>query len=190
MRVPSILFSLFRGSSIHQRWGVCLLTLRLIDETARARKFYETWSKQGKYVEAMSALAALWLRNCFTGHTTHCHSKDTLDNSNLPTRLVDLEHFRPSDARSRVRVVTTDKIPGAYYCALSYRWPPAGQNMVTLTVDNVDDMLQHGVEAGCLIEDIQDACRLAKGLGLRYLWVDSLVSQGTIAGFHLVPRNH
>jgi len=28
--------------------------------------------------------------------------------------------------------------------------------MVTLTVDNVGDMQQHGVEVGCLIEDIQD----------------------------------
>ncbi|KAH7111152.1 heterokaryon incompatibility, partial [Dactylonectria estremocensis] len=59
------------------------------------------------------------------------------------------------------------------YVALSYCWGSDLSGVVTTLSSNVEPHLQ-GIAVNSLPQIIQDAVRVYRELGLRYLWVDSL----------------
>jgi Heterokaryon incompatibility protein (HET) len=60
----------------------------------------------------------------------------------------------------------------APYVALSYIWSKKPQTFLTL-LDNINERMQQ-IDAKNLPKTIMDAVRCTQGLGLKYLWVDSL----------------
>jgi hypothetical protein len=73
------------------------------------------------------------------------------------------------------------------YCALSYRWPPSAEVRLCLTTNNAH-MLSMGCSSDKLPGAIQDVCTIAKCLGIRFAWVDALVSPlATILPHPLLP---
>jgi hypothetical protein len=60
---------------------------------------------------------------------------------------------------------------GLQYVALSYCWGE-GESLVT-TLSNLSSRI-FGIEWDAILKTIQDAILVTRGLGLRYIWVDSL----------------
>jgi hypothetical protein len=115
-----------------------------------------------------------WLHKCWEEHP-ECQGPIFTNRSwpELPSRVLDLSssHDEPFSPQSIVKVVETRGLKGVY-CALSYRWP----SKEALSRSTLRE-LSEGIPAGRLLSEIQDACTLAKGLGIQYLWVDALVWQ-------------
>lgn len=85
----------------------------------------------------------------------------------LPTRIIDV-----GDHESRnIRLVVPDKRAAGKYAALSYCW--GRSNHFVLTADTLKH-LQNGFDLSQLPQTLQDAVRVTKEVGLRYLWVDAL----------------
>jgi len=109
-----------------------------------------------------------WLRNCLRNHHA-CRELERLnDASCLPTRLLDL---RQQDDGYITLCVTssTDKGP---YLTLSHRWrtdpePPK------LLLENFSSR-RGGIELSSLPASFCDAVRVARHLGVEWLWIDSL----------------
>ncbi|KAJ8473485.1 hypothetical protein ONZ51_g7844 [Trametes cubensis] len=58
------------------------------------------------------------------------------------------------------------------YVALSYVW--GGQQRHRTTKNNLASYIRHGINPAILPRTIQDAIRVTRALGLRFLWLDSL----------------
>lgn len=89
--------------------------------------------------------------------------------SALPKRLLDLSE---EDGTNQVKVVLTDdSFFGTKYAALSYCWGnSSGYRLTSSTMTK----LQAGIGIQEVPQTIQDAIYIARRLGLRWLWVDSL----------------
>lgn len=93
----------------------------------------------------------------------------------MPTRVLDIGALLDSNQLlpDAVRVTETPHIqPDTPYAALSYCWGPRGNNLRT-TLSNYAQMKQH-IAFSRLPKTVQDAVRVTRSLGLRYLWVDAL----------------
>jgi hypothetical protein len=134
------------------------------------------WKTRGDAVGSIVALVGYWLHKCMTDHL-ECVSLKLSSTflPKLPYRVVDLSdyHSPPLTQESRVKVIKTNGSRGAY-CALSYRWPTEAKESSILSRLNLG-LMSDGIPASDLLDEIQDACTLAKGLGIQYLWVDALV---------------
>ncbi len=88
----------------------------------------------------------------------------------LPLRLLDVNDTK----HGVVRVLPTETLDGhtrADYCALSHCW--GGSLGSQLTKDNLDAAMR-GIQTSSLPQTFQDAISATSGLGVRYLWIDSL----------------
>jgi hypothetical protein len=134
------------------------------------------WRTRGDAISNIVALVGYWLHKCLTDHL-ECASRRLSSTflPKLPRRVVDLSdyHSPPSTQESRVRVIETNESSGAY-CALSYRWPTKVKVSSQLSMHNFG-IMSDGIPASDLLDEIQDACTITKGLGIQYLWVDALV---------------
>jgi hypothetical protein len=132
---------------------------------------------RGGNIASTVALASYWLQQCWTNHP-ECPRPNLSSKvwPKLPNRVVDLTDYHPPpfSPESRVKVVETNGSRGPYV-ALSYRWPDR-INWSSMLSNSTLSKLSQGIAAGELLGDVQDACTLAKGLGIQYLWVDALVS--------------
>ncbi len=108
-----------------------------------------------------------WLSLCDASHTK-CQTPKTDGRPQwFPSRL--LEAF---GSLSHVRLLTRDEAAvGATYATLSHRW--SATEPITLTTKNVDEF-RKGIPMSSLPQTFQDSFLAAKGLGVRYLWIDSL----------------
>lgn len=128
------------------------------------------WSLQGPLLSAESTgssacvrLVRRWLDDCINNHPL-CESPD---DSVLPTRVLDLG----LDASSRVSLWEPRGRTGRYAC-LSYCW---GKSKFTVTTrENFRKHLERGIELKNLPQTFQDAVEFARGLKVRYLWIDAL----------------
>ena len=113
------------------------------------------------------ALIASWLRRCVNEHPA-CNSVKT-SNYTLPTRLLDLgDQHRPL----RLRLTETKALEkDCRYIALSHCW--GGKISFVLTNENAESLRQ-GIHMSELPLNFQHAISVARFLGIRYLWVDSL----------------
>jgi hypothetical protein len=85
----------------------------------------------------------------------------------LPTRLLDT---MPSDGGAELRLVNTRDMANTKYAALSHCW--GTKTHLKTTSENLDAMLS-GISLQALPKTCQDAVRVCRDLGLRYLWIDT-----------------
>lgn len=117
-------------------------------------------------------LVTQWLADCVESHGTTCSENDE---AVLPKRVIEIEDILEDGSLSSM-LVTTNGSRGKYL-ALSYCWGRGP--FFNLTSDNIDD-LHESLPMGLLPQTITDAMVLAKHLGFRYLWVDSIcIIQGS-----------
>jgi hypothetical protein len=103
-----------------------------------------------------------WLRIC-----DHTHSHPISYSAQLPTRVVDVGD---SSNRFKIRLHISQKGEQGLYVALSHQW---GSNTFRTTRDNLN-AYREGIVFDELPKTFQDAVIVARSLGIRYLWVDSL----------------
>jgi hypothetical protein len=118
-------------------------------------------------MEEVCRLASGWLKQCKTSHEI-CRFTSR---PKLPSRVLQLSGS--SDVPT-VRLIETKGIEGGDYCALSHCWgPPADTSPPRTTHENYEQHL-----AGILLERLpktfRDTIALAWGLGIIYVWIDSL----------------
>ncbi|KAI1343092.1 heterokaryon incompatibility protein-domain-containing protein [Xylariaceae sp. FL0016] len=89
-----------------------------------------------------------------------------------PTRLIDVGN----GAESLLRIVITDGARQYKYIALSHRWVTENE-ACSLTSDNIHTYTNRegaGIRLEQLPKTFQDAVTITRGLGIQYLWIDSL----------------
>lgn len=103
---------------------------------------------------------------------SHCDEEHicTERRGTLPSRVIDVGIV---DDHSPVRLVETSDGPvvTGSYIVLSY--VRGMSRFLTLTVRNIDD-LKTGIAYAALPTCFQDAVRVTRALGVRYLWIDAL----------------
>ncbi|KAJ0295977.1 hypothetical protein COL516b_012033 [Colletotrichum fioriniae] len=105
-----------------------------------------------------------WLRVC---DEQHSHAVD--DRTELPTRLLDVG----IDPNSTIRLCDGKSLPLERYTALSHCWGVNSQAQVRTLKENID-VFREQIDFGILPKSFQDAVKITRALGLRYLWIDSL----------------
>ncbi|KAK0716230.1 heterokaryon incompatibility protein-domain-containing protein, partial [Lasiosphaeris hirsuta] len=108
------------------------------------------------------------LEECVRSHQLSCRQESLTE---LPARLLDLGTI----AHPHVKLVLTQDIihkNNLSYAALSHCWGSNG-NLVRTTTQNIG---QHGKTIGWdeFSKTFQDTILVTRGLGLRYLWIDSV----------------
>lgn len=103
-----------------------------------------------------------WLDKCLKTHKV-CERDRNIDW--YPPRLLDLTSGEP-------RLILREEEPQGSYAALSHCW---GRNpsFLTLTAANLEDMRKNIPLSG-LPKNFHDAIQIARQLGIKYLWIDSL----------------
>ncbi|KAK4247642.1 heterokaryon incompatibility protein-domain-containing protein [Corynascus novoguineensis] len=146
--------------------------------------------------EGSFAVAQDWLRDCLDNHKLCGNGEPTA----LPTRVLDLgeegeetssndddggekkkkeeeEEEEAGDDGEKalpqvIRLVeSTPGQTGRYIC-LSHSW--GGEQPLTTTTTNLDEHKTVGIQVDGLPATFRDACDIARRLGIRYLWIDSL----------------
>ena len=112
-----------------------------------------------------------WLRSCTTSHS-QCRRTNTAEDDWYPTRPLDIsseDHQHNSKAPPRL-IETAERMPSGPYVTLSHRWASSGQQVLT-TTNNIEAFK---VQVTMLPKTFRDAITVARRLGIRYLWIDSL----------------
>ncbi|KAI8677917.1 Protein kinase domain-containing protein [Fusarium keratoplasticum] len=108
-----------------------------------------------------------WLRVCRETHD-HEHLGDgSLNPTELPTRVIDLG----VPDKPRLRLVTGGNMESHEYFALSHCW---GKSMMFRALKENIETLTKAIDFRRLPRTFQQAIRTARGLNVRYLWIDSL----------------
>jgi hypothetical protein len=110
-----------------------------------------------------------WLDHCDKHHSCRPNRDGDV---RMPTRLIDVDTI---DA-DVVYLREMEPLDNDDWIALSYRWGP--EPHTSTTTDN-----KHTHIAGMILKDLpqtfQDAIKITRGLGKRYLWIDSIcIMQG------------
>ncbi|KAI9148417.1 hypothetical protein HJFPF1_12249 [Paramyrothecium foliicola] len=103
------------------------------------------------------------LNQCETQHTT-CSSTIGGDTW-YPTRLIEV---RNDSLRLVESAETSISKP---YASLSHCW--GGAKILNLTTENIDE-LKGAIDLNLLPQTFKDAIRFVRGLGINYIWIDSL----------------
>lgn len=111
------------------------------------------------------AAARAWLTTCQQDHR-RCAALAT--DPRLPTRVLDVG---PGDGSPSVRLCVPAEDQRGPYLALSYCW--GGPQPLVTTTGNLEAM-RSGVSEATLPQTLQDAVRVTRRLGLRFLWIDAL----------------
>lgn len=109
--------------------------------------------------------ARKWYSDCREKHARCNISWGSFSYS--PTRLLDL-NYGGGDLRLIMAVEESIK---EYYATLSHCW--GGQNIIKLTTDTLAQF-QNKIETASLPQTFRDAILVARKLGIRYLWIDSI----------------
>jgi hypothetical protein len=109
--------------------------------------------------------ARQWISDCFKNHALCGGDKPSL----LPTRILDVGEGPTADP-TYVKLI---EAPGRKerYIALSHCW--GGTQPLTTTAATLSAH-KGGIAFDCLPKTFQDAVRITRRLGIRYLWIDSL----------------
>ncbi|KAJ2996679.1 hypothetical protein NUW58_g900 [Xylaria curta] len=128
-----------------------------------------------------------FLQACLNGQPPHTHCTEPSD-VYTPTRLLFIECRAPGGEAPKVRLCYPNgKSP---YAALSYCW--GGDQLHKTTRTNVNSR-SSGISWDEIPQTIKDAIRVAIGVGLSYLWVDSFCiiqddEQGKLREIAQMPR--
>jgi hypothetical protein len=121
----------------------------------------------GPSIESVCHLVRPWLDDCITLHDADCRS--TIE-SNLPSRVIQLSGTVEAPV---VKLIETRGIEGAPYCALSHCWGPIDKIPLRTTRENYDKHVA-GIPHEQLPKTFRDTVALVLGIGIRYVWIDSL----------------
>lgn len=110
-------------------------------------------------------LAISWLSNCCKTHKS-CPQVSELPE--LPTRVLDVGEVGKSHSS---RLIMSNGLR-AEYVTLSHCWGKTHHTM-SLTHDNLESTMA-GVEDSEMPKTFQEAIMIVRGLGQRYLWIDSM----------------
>lgn len=111
-------------------------------------------------------LAKRWIAEC-QDHKT-CKASYPEPGSWFPTRLLDLDGSQGDPVRL---IETKNNTPTRRYMTLSHCWGAVQHLKLTRATY---DRLCHGILPVNLRRIFQDAIHVARGLGVRYLWIDAL----------------
>lgn len=113
-----------------------------------------------------------WIEDC----SKHDNCREPQQPHWLPTRLVDLIRYE----KGRIRVVHSSRVPrgqGISYVALSHCW---GRKPFLVMRKENKRKFKKGVSVSSLAPNFRDAIFVARQLGFRYIWIDSLcIIQGS-----------
>ncbi len=120
--------------------------------------------ESGSSVQA--ELIRKWIQDCNSNH--NCRKKQDFC---MPTRLIDLKmKTDPND----LHLDCSDYRPDKRYVALSHRWgDPETHKSICLLNDNLEQWQRH-MNLSKLPQMFQDAIKVTRELGMRYIWIDSL----------------
>ena len=89
----------------------------------------------------------------------------------MPTRLIDL---RTKSDQNDLNLDCSQDRQDKRYVALSHRWgDPERHKSVCLLTDNLEQWQRH-INLSKLPQMFQDAVKITRQLGIRYLWIDTL----------------
>jgi len=127
-----------------------------------------SWLNPSTRSEETLSLIKAWLRKC---RSEHVQCRSTTSTRKLPTRLVCVQ---PTNTASKLtaKICRTDVIAaGRSYLALSHCW--GDTKFLTTTRANLNAH-EISLPVDRLSKTFQDALSLTLGLGMRYIWIDSL----------------
>lgn len=115
-------------------------------------------------------MAAAWIRDCVDTHQDHCHPPK----GRLPTRVLDVDELWHQE---KVRLLENlgSNVREGEYVALSHCWGGDG-SAPGHTMTDTETLQKHmaGIDVTELPQNFQDAVKVTRHLGIRYLWIDSL----------------
>ncbi|KAM0424535.1 hypothetical protein ACHAPT_010251 [Fusarium lateritium] len=137
---------------------------------------------------AYFTLIRSWIRDCDENHD-QCKPDSSLGPTRLPTRLIEI-------SEGIVRVLEVDSCdrerPEIFqYTALSHRWgDDKHHHHFKTTSDNIADR-RIGVPIKTLPSMFQDAIKVTRELGLRYIWIDSMciIQEGHLCDFETEAKH-
>lgn len=109
-----------------------------------------------------------WLDDCTT---THECCLPNIPPPRLPTRVLDLRGGFPD--HDSVKLVQTSNGSTGAYCALSHCWGPKDKQPIKTLQSNLNKHIS-GISLSSLPRTFREAVILTRGLGIDYLWIDSL----------------
>jgi hypothetical protein len=116
-----------------------------------------------------------WLQVCNKDHFGCHHGSD----SPLPTRVLDVgDHENPDS----LRLYCTRKDKRGKYVALSHCWGKLEESQKCCTYRGNINALREGIHFDKLPKTFQDAVTVTRGLGERFLWIDSLFRKTKMTG--------
>jgi Heterokaryon incompatibility protein (HET) len=125
------------------------------------------------FSEVSAGFINSWIRECQESHSL-CGEKHLTVLHGLtpvlirPRRLLDLQAFESPD---QIRLIDAEHQQDLQYCTLSYSW---GLTKPFWMTSNNLSSLQENIRVADLPKTIRDAIHVARGVGLRYLWIDAL----------------
>ena len=108
-----------------------------------------------------------WIEHCDREHK-QCQQVGA---PGMPTRVLDVQSLDP-DGNCRIHV--TGEGEGGQYAALSHCWGDTEKTPVFKTTTDKLDEFKQLLPFNRLPRSFQDAIRITRTLGLRYLWIDAL----------------
>ncbi|KAM0332206.1 hypothetical protein ACHAQA_002481 [Verticillium albo-atrum] len=114
-------------------------------------------------------LMKAWINNCVTTHA-HTGAKAVLSVEDRPSRVIDVG----STAQPLLRLLDGKDMVTQEYIALSHCWGPRKDLHFGKTVSENYVARQTAIDPDELPLNFQDAIEVARGLGVRYLWIDSI----------------
>ena len=116
------------------------------------------------------ALSKNWLDDCTKSHIECSTTKISL----LPNRLLKLNAFRESMDLKLVELDTLKALESVPYTALSHCWGDANEQKQIMTKTVNLNERRRCISYEQLSQTFQDAVRITRGLGIDFLWIDSL----------------
>ncbi|KAF3761990.1 HET-domain-containing protein [Cryphonectria parasitica EP155] len=119
-----------------------------------------------------------WLEHCDKNHSECCPAALSTSGFSIPTRLVDVgEPQCPS-----IKLVKTKPGDQMRYIALSHQWGKLKHFCTTM--QNIEHH-RDKINMHELPSTFRDAVNVTRGLGIRYIWIDSIcIIQGADGDFH------
>ncbi|KAE9376008.1 HET-domain-containing protein, partial [Stipitochalara longipes BDJ] len=122
-------------------------------------------------------MASKWLETCIKTHIHRCRidETDTISDNiadtecvKFPTRILDVGN----DNSEGIRLIESSELTGQY-ATLSHRWPNDPAKHFKTTSSSID-RYKTSIVIDEMPPTFQDAVRVTRKLGLKYLWIDSL----------------
>ncbi|KAF4627048.1 hypothetical protein G7Y89_g11109 [Cudoniella acicularis] len=152
-------------------------------ENAKAYEWNQRNVQKPKNTGSTESLAQIhgWIKTCDEGHLNCLIRNKTMF---MPTRLLDLESLLGQD---RIALIESKDLENtASYCTLSHCWGKI--EILKLMTNSLSD-LKKSTPFSQLPLTFQEAIKLVRQLGQRYIWIDSLcIIQGSTADWEKEAR--